>query len=143
MRSYTSVVSLPLTNPCSPWICAPGTDLAEHRIPVKHRSLAAYALPMPAVPSGLGSPRLAPRPAGSALHRVAVRVHQKRLSPQFFRVSSGWLGGSGSGVVTSSPAAAIWPLVNAWYRSSWFTTSPLEVKVVIWGPGHPLHPSHL
>ena len=38
---------------------------------------------------------------------------QGRFLPQFFRVRRGWLVGSGSGVVTSSPAAAIWPLARA------------------------------
>lgn len=45
---------------------------------------------------------------------------EKRLvySPQFLSVRSGWSVGRGSGVVTSSPAAAIWPLLRASYRSS-------------------------
>lgn len=34
-------------------------------------------------------------------------------SPQFLSVRSGWFVGSGSGVVTSSPAAAICPVVKA------------------------------
>lgn len=46
--------------------------------------------------------------------------------PQFLSVRRGWFVGSGSGVVTSSPAAAICPLVKASYRSSWFTTAPLK-----------------
>lgn len=33
--------------------------------------------------------------------------------------------GRGSGTVTSRPAAAIWPVDRASYRSSWFTTPPL------------------
>lgn len=57
--------------------------------------------------------------------------------PQFFRVSRGWFVGSGSGVVTSSPAAAIWPLAKAWYRSSWFTTSPLEHRGDVGAPQFP------
>lgn len=47
-------------------------------------------------------------------------------SPQFLSVRRGWFVGSGSGVVTSSPAAAICPLDKASYRSSWFTTAPLK-----------------
>lgn len=46
---------------------------------------------------------------------------------QFLSLSRGWSVGSGSGVVTSRPAAAIWPPTNASYRSSWFTTAPLLV----------------
>lgn len=50
-------------------------------------------------------------------------------TPQFLSVRRGWLVGSGSGVVTSSPAAAICPLVKASYRSSWFTTAPLKPTI--------------
>lgn len=50
-------------------------------------------------------------------------------SPQFFSVRRGWFVGSGSGVVTSSPAAAICPLLKASYRSSWFTTAPLKAII--------------
>lgn len=65
-----------------------------------------------------GSPsrRRQGRGQGSQTHRL----------PQFLSLSRGWSVGSGSGVVTSRPAAAIWPPTNASYRSSWFTTAPLE-----------------
>ena len=59
---------------------------------------------------------------------VRKEKHVLLHSPQFFSVRSGWFVGSGSGVVTSSPAAAICPVLKALYRSSWFTTAPLKQR---------------
>jgi len=56
----------------------------------------------------------------------SVSISHLVYLPQFFNVRRGWFVGSGSGVVTSSPAAAICPLFKASYRSSWFTTVPLK-----------------
>lgn len=46
-------------------------------------------------------------------------------------VRRGWPTGSGSGSVTSNPAAAIVPSLNASAKSSWFTTTPLDVLIRI------------
>lgn len=61
--------------------------------------------------------------------KTRLYISHPVYSPQFLRVKRGWFVGSGSGVVTSSPAAAICPLVNASYRSSWFTTAPLKTII--------------
>lgn len=75
---------------------------------------------------------------GGSLWEERINVKKKKESqvygimkgsPQFLSVKRGWFVGRGSGTVTSKPAAAIWPVAKASYRSSWFTTPPLTTAV--------------
>ena len=82
---------------------------------------------------GTGEGRLSPFSPAKTFFAVSSDIKFRALVvalprcgkiTQFFSILSGASFGSGSGVVTSSPAAIICPDLRAWYKSSWFTRTP-------------------
>ncbi|KAG8193855.1 hypothetical protein JTE90_029587 [Oedothorax gibbosus] len=65
---------------------------------------------------------------GLEREKITKAWHVQVMSdpPMLGSVVSLWSFGRGSGTMTSSPAARMRPDRSASYRSSWFTTPPLQ-----------------
>lgn len=111
-------------------------ELLDHRLALKAEEEVVCCQGGHRIPSSIGSTGdMWEDHCGGERINMLKKSKQRQVywimkgTPQFLSVKRGWFVGRGSGTVTSKPAAAIWPVDRALYRSSWFTTPPLITAV--------------